>query len=71
MEQKTRQQYIPPTIEVIPLESESVIAGSPGGGGTSDMPIQPLNTARRGRSYGAASTSELEDLINDILTVEQ
>ena len=43
MEQKTRQQYMPPTIEVIPLESESVIAGSPGGGGTSDMPIQPLN----------------------------
>lgn len=71
MKQRTRSKYTPPTIEVIPLESESVIAGSLGGGQTQDMPIGPLSTSRSSNSYVTASGSELEDMIDDILTIEQ
>ena len=68
-----RLKYSPPTIEVIQMQVESGIAGSlaSGGSGTIDMPITPLNMSRSRQSYGAASGSDLEDLINDILTVEQ
>lgn len=51
------------------MEIENVIAGSLGDGGSNS----PTETRSLGgtRSYGSASTSDLEDLINDILTVEQ
>lgn len=71
MEQKMRDEYTPPEVEVIPLETESVIALSSGSAQLPDMPINPLSTTRRRSSYGAAPAGELEDLINDILTVEQ
>ena len=69
---KQKAKYTPPTIEVIPMETENVIAGSPGSGGTSDMPIVPLNSSHGTRSYSnAATANDLEDLINDLFTVEQ
>lgn len=66
-----RDEYTPPEVEVIPLETESVIAVSSGSAQSPDMPINPLSTTRSRNRYGAAPAGELEDLINDILTVEQ
>lgn len=62
-----KEAYAAPTIEVIHMESEGVIASS----GFIDPyePPTPMNY-KVNRSYGAASGSDLEDLINDILTVE-
>jgi len=72
MEQQ-REKYMAPTVEVIHMEQEGVIAASGGNGGVSDMPgVNWNSTSGRSRnSYGSASTSDLEDLINDILTIEQ
>ena len=50
-----REAYITPSIEVIKMENEGVIA-------TSGEPYHPITRAYSG--------SDLEDLINDILTVE-
>lgn len=65
-----KEKYMPPVMEVIPMETEGVIAGS---GNVPDMPVRPLGTTTsRSRSYSnSASMSELEDMINDILTIEQ
>lgn len=73
MEQKqTKMGYVAPSIEIIELENEGVIASSGntihgiGNGGNIGTP-----TNRSGRSgYNAAASSDLEDMINDILTVE-
>ena len=55
--------YQKPEIEVIHMEQEGVIAFS----GSSQN-----NPGTRSQGYSrSASTSELEDLINDILTIEQ
>lgn len=68
MKQK-KQHYVSPLIEVIRVENEGVIATS-----VSDIPDKSMNRARgsyyEGRNYNSASSSELEDLINDILTIE-
>lgn len=68
-----KQTYVSPRIEVIQMENEGVIAASgfSGGGGISDMDIVPLNNSRSGGRYNAASSSEIEDMINDLFTVEQ
>lgn len=73
MKQKEKQKYTAPAIEVIRMESEGIMASSLG-----DMPQRPWGSssaARRTRSAGgygrSASTSDLEDLINDILTIEK
>lgn len=64
--------YLAPHIEVITMENEGVIAtsftGSPGlGEGTHLGKSSPAKN-----SYSrSASTTDLEDLINDILTIEQ
>ena len=59
-----------PAIEVIRMESEGIMASSLG-----DMPQRPWGSSTgRTRSIGygrAASGSDLEDLINDILTIEK
>lgn len=70
---KTKEKYTPPQIEVIPMETEgSVMSASVG------LPsLKPggewgnKSRTSRTRPYNAASGSDLEDLINDILTVEQ
>ena len=58
--------YQKPEIEVIHMEQEGVIAFS----GSSQNNPGTRSYSRGNRSQGA-STSELEDLINDILTIEQ
>lgn len=69
---KEKAIYVSPQIEVIRMEVEGVIAGS----GSIQQPIDGGSAYTRSgssanRGYNGASSSELEDLINDILTVEQ
>ena len=72
---KNKENYVSPQIEVIPMETEGVIAGSgklpgvgDGGGG-----YRSAGTYRSGstRGYNGRAVSDLEDMINDILTFEQ
>lgn len=65
----SKEPYTAPAIEIIPLEtSEPVMQGSFSVSGYGDGSMFPSSSTRnRGRN---ASTSELEDLINDILTIE-
>lgn len=70
---KQKQKYVAPAIEVILMENEGVIAAS-GNGKPSDIDngggiFGTSAGARRSGSY--ASSNDLEDLINDILTVEE
>lgn len=62
-----KEAYIAPTVEVIRVENEGVIALS---GGTEGYDPGTLSNSHRARGYNSASDSDLEDLINDILTVE-
>lgn len=60
--------YASPQIEVLRMETEDILAAS--------LPRPADGGSAYGRnssppSYNGASSSELEDLINDILTVEQ
>lgn len=65
MKQK-KEHYVSPHIEVIRMENEGVIASSVG-----DITNYPMSkSSGSSRSYNSASSSDLEDLINDILTVE-
>ena len=68
---KQKRTYVSPQIEVIQMENEGVIAAS---GGVSDMDVTPWSGAGNSSTYGAtrsysAPSSDLEDMINDILTV--
>lgn len=63
MDNMRKSKYEAPSIEVLAMENEGVIATS---GGTESM--NPVN-AQTGR-VNCASSSDLEDMINDILTVE-
>lgn len=65
-----KQKYVSPQLEVIQVENEGVIAFS-NSGGAPDMDVDPLNNSRSRGRYNAASGSEIEDMINDIFTVEQ
>lgn len=64
-----KQHYVSPLIEVIRVENEGVIATS-----APNIPDRPMTRTSGsyygGRNYNSASSSELEDLINDILTIE-
>ena len=66
MEKKQKKQYEAPAIEVVAMENEGVIAASGGTGSTENYDPVPLS----GSAYNGASSSDLEDMINDILTVE-
>ena len=71
MKQAMKEAYVAPTIEVIKMENEGVIAASGGSnsipdfgnGGGVGTPTQSY------KSYNATN-SDLEDMINDILTIE-
>lgn len=67
MNKTLKEKYVSPRIEVIRMENEGVIAASVG-----DIPNHPMSTSYRGsgRSMNRASSNDLEDLINDILTIE-
>lgn len=70
-ENENKATYVAPSIEIIEMENEGVIAASntiPGFGNGDNVGTP---TSRSGRSgYNAAGSSDLEDMINDILTVE-
>lgn len=68
--QMVKETYTAPSMEVIKMEIEGVIAGSTNTGSTEGYTSGTLNGASTGRSYNSASSSELEDFINDILTIE-
>lgn len=66
-----KEKYLAPQIEIIKMENEGVIATSGnlpsvGNGGSAYS-----SRARSTRGYNGASSSDLEDMINDILTIEQ
>ncbi|NDV83896.1 hypothetical protein D0T87_18165 [Bacteroides sp. 51] len=72
MLKKEKQSYIAPAIEVMHMEPEGVIATS---GNVSNVPGKPwgANTRSYGKVHSNSSPTELsdlEDLINDILTME-
>lgn len=63
MNKMKKRKYEAPSVEIIAMENEGVIAAS---GGTE--PMNPVSTQMG--SVNNASSSDLEDMINDILTVE-
>lgn len=73
MNSKQKEQYLPPIIEVIEMQTEGgVMIGSTGNISTPNVTPGDINFSSTRRStYNGASSSELEDLINDILTIEQ
>lgn len=71
MKQTMKEAYVAPTIEVIKMENEGTVmsaSGSLGNGGIGNG--GPIGTPTSTKSYRGASSSDLEDMINDILTVE-
>ena len=66
---KQKLAYLPPSIEVVALENEGVIAAS-GASGASGNEGYGESTMSGYYKPGNASGSDLEDMINDILTVE-
>lgn len=64
--ERQKTQYVPPQIEVIQMENEGVIASSLGD--SSSIPNVPMNLSNRNYGRGASS-NDLEDMINDILTI--
>lgn len=69
---QTKQMYVSPQVEVIEVENEGVIAVSGYGSvsGMGNSPWAPKSSA--GSTYNSSGTnsSDLEDMINDILTIE-
>lgn len=63
--QNTKEIYVTPSIEIIEMENEGVIAASTEG-------YEPMTrrSSTTTPTYNSASGSDLEDMINDILTVE-
>ncbi|MEL5892617.1 hypothetical protein AAE250_03815 [Bacteroides sp. GD17] len=76
-QQMKRAAYLPPCIEVIEMAVEgSVMTGSANGSATSPgyedgESMFGSAPAKRANSYSAGTASDIEDLINDILTIEQ
>ena len=69
--QTRKETYTAPSVEVIEMENEGVIAASGNvSSSTEDYNSSVMSTNRPTGSYNSASTSDLEDLINDIFTVE-
>lgn len=67
MEQE-KKTYVSPCIEVIELENEEVIATS---GQVGSMDIETWSAPTNSQTYThGASGNDLEDMINDILTIE-
>lgn len=67
---KQRERYISPAIEVIRMENEGVIASSVNGFGSGGDAFGGT-TPNRSMNNRSAGTSDLEDMINEILTIEQ
>ena len=67
--QTRKETYTAPSLEVIKMENEGVIAAS-GDFSTEDYKPSPMSATRSTGGYNSAPSNDLEDLINDILTVE-
>ena len=67
---QTKKTYVSPHIEVIELENEGVIASSVNVTGMPGDTWSPKSSARSMYSGSNAGSSDLEDMINDILTIE-
>lgn len=72
-----QEVYLPPCIEVIEMAAEGgVMTGSATGGATipgygDGGSMFGSTPAARTRPYNSGSASDIEDMINDILTIEQ
>lgn len=69
-----RAPYLSPSIEVIDVVTEGVIAGS--GINSGNLPDignggSAWSSSNARSSYGASPASDIEDMITDILTIEQ
>ena len=70
MKEERKAKYVTPQIEIIEMESEGVMALSNMPGGNPGM-TGGRSSRRSTQRYSSSSISELEDLINDILTFEK
>ena len=70
MKQTMKEAYVAPTIEVIEMENEGVMAMSIENGGSIGKSAGNNSYNSRARNSYSASSSDLEDMINDILTIE-
>lgn len=75
MNNKTiKTKYLPPMVEVIEVENEGVIASSLGdySGGNPALPggNPTSRSAAKSNIQSANALTDLEDLINNILTIE-
>lgn len=75
---EARQTYVPPAIEIIEVENEGVMAASvntsPGGSygnGGSMFGTSTRSSTTRSNPHSTSTLGELEDIINDILTVRK
>ena len=68
---KRKEKYTSPTVEVIEMENESavMVGSATSKPGNIDNGGQIFGSQSR-RSGGYAASNDLEDMINDILTVE-
>lgn len=66
---KKKDMYVSPQLEVIEMENEGVIAAS---GGVNGMPNNNWAPKSSSNTYSGsrASSSDIEDMLNDILTIE-
>lgn len=71
MNSKRKEQYMAPAIEVIEMEAEGSVMSASGNLPDVDPGGNGMKTNRSRSRHNAASSSDLEDMINDILTVDQ
>lgn len=76
-ETKHKERYLPPAVEVIPMETEgnccvntSITSGS-SGLDFEGVELVGTSATRSTRGYNSATFSDIEDMINDILTIEK
>ncbi|NDV83804.1 hypothetical protein D0T87_17705 [Bacteroides sp. 51] len=67
-----KEKYLPPVVEVIEVENEGVMALSDFSGGNPGLPGGNPTSSHSAKSYvpATSSFSDLEDFVNDILTIE-
>jgi hypothetical protein len=70
MKEERKAKYVAPLIEIIEMESEGVMALSNMPGGNPGLPGRS-SSRRTTQHHSSSSMSELEDMINDILTFEK
>lgn len=69
MKQKNMKKYVAPSLEVIRMDSEGVIASSAGGSASENEGYDPTPMSTSSVP-GSATGSDLEEMINELFTVE-